>query len=158
MTMGTTAGVRTLVPVAAALFVAAAFAGTAAAQTSPVMAEFFARVDSVVDGQTITVVRAGDVKRFRVRLWGVAAAPSPDSFGVLARIRLTGLVFGKVVRIRTQSIDRSRGTLIAQVFLDDFDVPSNPFNKRLMNGVLVGEGLARWDQRTAPGSTTLRNL
>ncbi|MGL4461030.1 MAG: hypothetical protein ACRC1K_02705 [Planctomycetia bacterium] len=27
-----------------------------------------------------------------------------------------------------------------------------------MNGVLVGEGLARWDQRTAPGSTTLRNL
>ena len=78
------------------------------------------KVVGVTDGDTITVLIAAN-ESVKVRLHGIDAPESKQAFGSRAKQELSGLVFGKVVRVEVQADDRYERT-VGRVFVGKLDV------------------------------------
>ena len=71
--------------------------------------ELQGKVVSVADGDTVTVLV--NKEQVRVRLEGIDAPESNQSFGARAKQALSGLVFGKTVTVKKTGTDRFGRTL-----------------------------------------------
>ena len=127
-----------LVPFLAAAWLTAADAPLARPQ-DPLRAlvgtSFTARVVSVVDGDTVDVVRSGVTARVRVRLEGIDSPESGEPFSQAARTRTRVLAFAKDVRVEGRDVDRY-GRLVARIIITDGSSPAD------LSVALVAAGLA----------------
>src|SRR5262245_15385896 len=94
-------------------------------------ADYTARVISISDGDTITMLMA-DRTQHRIRLWGIDAPEAGQDFGSRARQAASGLAFSQTVAIRARDTDRY-GRRVAEVILPD---------GRSMNREMVSRGMA----------------
>lgn len=78
------------------------------------------RITGVVDGDTINVLIKAK-QHIRVRIAFVDAPEKGQPFGQRAKQAMSGLVFGKDVKLRPHTIDR-HGRLVARVLVDNQDV------------------------------------
>ena len=78
------------------------------------------RCVGVTDGDTINVLILGK-QQIKVRLAFVDAPERGQAFGQRAKQDMSGLVFGKDVRLRPHTID-PHGRLVARVVIDNQDV------------------------------------
>lgn len=65
------------------------------------------KVVDVIDGDTITVLAAGNVQ-YKIRLAGIDAPEKKQPFGQRAKEQLSELVAGKAVEVETEKKDRYR--------------------------------------------------
>lgn len=112
----------------------------------PLPEPFQARVVSITDGDTLTVVR--DRRQVRIRLYGIDCPEPGQPFHTRATQRTAELAHGKTVTIKAESLDRY-GRLVAWIVLPD---------KRTLNEILVAEGLAWHFRRYAPRERRLIQL
>jgi endonuclease YncB( thermonuclease family) len=96
---------------------------------------FPARVTTVLDGDTIEVVRPGTSARMRVRLEGIDSPERGEPYSNVARTRTRVLVFDKDVRVSGKDVDRY-GRLVARVVVQDAGAAVD------VSVALVREGLA----------------
>lgn len=89
------------------------------------------QVVAVIDGDTIGVMLDG--KETRVRLYGIDAPEKSQPHGMDAKAALSGMIFGKVVRIEDHGQDRY-GRKIGRIHCQDRDI----------NLELVRDGWAWW--------------
>jgi endonuclease YncB( thermonuclease family) len=75
---------------------------------------FTAHVASVIDGDTIDVVRPGGTARLRIRLEGIDSPEFGEPFDQTARMRTRVLVFDRDVRVAGRDVDQY-GRLVARV-------------------------------------------
>ncbi|HBJ37510.1 MAG TPA: nuclease [Planctomycetaceae bacterium] len=80
--------------------------------------ELQGKVVSVADGDTVTVLV--NKEQVRVRLDGIDAPESNQSFGARAKQALSGLVFGKTVTIKKTGTDRF-GRTLGVIMVGDLD-------------------------------------
>jgi endonuclease YncB( thermonuclease family) len=78
------------------------------------------RVVGVSDGDTITVLAAGD-RQLKVRLDGIDAPESSQAFGAKSKQSLSELVYGRTVTIAGSKTDRY-GRTVGSVSLDGQDI------------------------------------
>jgi endonuclease YncB( thermonuclease family) len=86
---------------------------------SPASGRFTGRVVSVLDGDSVMVLRDG--RQVEVRLFGVDAPEGGQAFGSVARRFLSNLVFSKSVVVDVRDIDRYKRS-VARVTVDGTDV------------------------------------
>lgn len=89
------------------------------------------RMVKVADGDTFTLLTEGK-NQFRIRLNGIDAPEKGQDFYRVAKDRLSQLLAGRTVRIKSSGKDKY-GRLIADVYLED---------NRWVNLELVNNGLA----------------
>lgn len=118
--------------------------GLALSAPPRVIEEFAGKAIRVADGDTITVLRG--TEQVRIRLEGIDAPESNQSFGNRAKQALSAMVFGKDVVIRKTGVDRY-GRTLARVAVDGVDA----------NAKLVEEGLA-WHYRQYSSDANLARL
>jgi endonuclease YncB( thermonuclease family) len=95
--------------------------GTApAAQRNLVGVTFEAHIVSIVDGDTMNVVRAGERTEFRVRLYGVDAPERGEPFYAVATRATRVLLFDQMATLIGQDVDQF-GRLVARVAVDGTD-------------------------------------
>lgn len=82
--------------------------------------ELTGKVVGVADGDTITVLEAGQ-KQHRVRLAGIDAPESGQAYGKASQKSLASMVAGKAVRVEWHKRDRY-GRLVGVVIADSHDV------------------------------------
>ncbi|MBV6434029.1 MAG: Thermonuclease [Bryobacteraceae bacterium] len=116
-----------------------------AAQTAGTV-EFQARVISIVDGDTITILHDGVPER--IRLHGIDCPERKQAFGTRAKQFTGRLAREKTVTLRTHGKDRY-GRTIAEVILPD---------GRNLNHEIVRAGLAWWFRKYAPWDEDLSRL
>jgi endonuclease YncB( thermonuclease family) len=109
-------------------------------------APFSGKVTSVADGDTIEVLDGRTPRR--IRLFGVDTPEQGQAFGDRARRRTSELVMGATVTVRPKGVDQFKRILAAVVLPDG----------RILNEVLVTEGLAWWFRRYAPRDRRLESL
>ena len=85
-----------------------------------ITAQISGRVVGVTDGDTITVLAAGN-KQIKVRLAGIEAPEKGQDFSDKAKRYLSDLVIGKEVRLEGSKIDRY-GRLVAKAIMGKIDV------------------------------------
>jgi len=110
-------------------------------------AEYPARVVGVSDGDTLTVLAAGD-RQVKVRLYGVDAPETGQDFGRRAKQAASELAFGKAVRVRPARVDRY-GRTVAEVMLPD---------GRDLGREIVRRGMAWHFVKYAPADKELASL
>jgi len=108
---------------------------------------FTGRVVRVHDGDTITVERAGG-ERGRVRLWEIDCPEGDQPWGDRATDFTTERCLDKRVLVLGRDEDRY-DRLVAEVML-----PS----QRIINYLLLQEGLVWWYEKYAPDETLYRSL
>lgn len=96
---------------------------------------FTARVASVIDGDTIDVVRPGGRARLRIRLEGIDSPEFGEPFNQTARVRTRVLVFDRDVRVAGRDVDQY-GRLVARVTVADGAALTD------ISVALVSDGLA----------------
>jgi len=104
--------------------------------------EFSGKVVGVSDGDTITVLYQGN-KQYRVRLQHIDCPESAQDFGSKAKKALSAKVFGKVVTVKWDEMDKYK-RILGDVYLD----------KRWINLELVQEGMA-WHYKFYSKDTTM---
>jgi len=116
---------------------------------SPVLhsAEFSGKVVGVSDGDTITVLREGNVQE-KVRFHGIDCPESGQPFGSKAKAFTSEHAFGLTVRVVAFDKDKY-GRTIGDVYLPD---------GALLNVELVTAGLAWWYRKYAPDDEVLAQL
>jgi endonuclease YncB( thermonuclease family) len=102
----------------ALIFVTLLFCGLLFAAPPKVVEEFSGKVVSVTDGDTITVLV--NKQSIKVRLEGIDAPESRQSFGTKAKQALSEMVFGKQVTIKKTGEDRY-GRTLGVVVVGDVD-------------------------------------
>jgi len=102
-------------------------------------ADYPARVVGISDGDTLTVLRDGNVQ-VKVRLRGIDAPETGQDFGARSKQAASELCFGKTVTVKERDWDRY-GRTVAEVIL-----PAG----RLLNREQVRAGLAWHYRRYAP--------
>jgi endonuclease YncB( thermonuclease family) len=108
--------------------------------------QFTGKVVGILDGDTISVLRAG--KAVKVRLHGVDTPEKAQAFGTQAQ-KLTGdLAFQQTVTVVIRDTDRY-GRVVGEVLLPD---------GRSLNQELVKAGMAWWYRPYDPNDTTLAQL
>lgn len=100
------------------LFVTLLFCGLLFAASPKVVEEFSGKVVGVTDGDTITVLVNNE--SIKVRLEGIDAPESGQSFGTKSKQALSEMVFGKQVTIRKTGEDRY-GRTLGVVVVGDVD-------------------------------------
>ena len=96
---------------------------------SPSQAEtLLARVVGVTDGDTVTVLDAGN-REEKIRVGGIDAPEKKQPFGEKSKQSLSGLVFGKDVRVEWKKRDRY-GRIVGQVFVEPSAVDAGLFQVR----------------------------
>lgn len=108
--------------------------------------EFAGHVVGVIDGDTIDVLRNGDVDR--IRLNGIDCPEKGQAYGQQAKHATSDLVFGKDVLLHTVGKDKYKRT-IGEVLLPD---GTN------VNQELVKEGWCWWYRKYAPRNSVLERL
>lgn len=78
------------------------------------------RVVGVSDGDTLTLLTS-DHNQLKVRLAEIDAPETGQPYGAKAKQELSGLVFGKTVRVVRIDTDRY-GRAVARVYADDLDI------------------------------------
>jgi endonuclease YncB( thermonuclease family) len=107
--------------VALCIALAATLASAQAPQLRALVGTTFdAKVVGVVDGDTIDVLRAGNVK-IRVRLEGIDCPESGEPFSQVARNFTRVLAFDQMVRVSGREVDQY-GRLVARFGADSKDV------------------------------------
>jgi endonuclease YncB( thermonuclease family) len=109
-------------------------------------ADFSGKVVAVKDGDTIEVVKEGVA--VRVRLYGIDCPEKGQAFGQKAKQFVSGLAFGKTVKVIEKDLDRYRRT-VGEVILED---------GRSLNRELVRAGLAWWYRQYAKKDAELEKL
>ncbi|WP_165234732.1 thermonuclease family protein [Aquisphaera insulae] len=110
-------------------------------------ADFPARVVGVSDGDTLTVLVAGN-REVKVRLYGIDAPETAQDFGSRAKQAASEMSFGQQVTVR--EVDRDRyGRTVGEVILPD---------GRSLGKEMVRAGLAWWFWRYAPDDWELAGL
>jgi len=104
---------------------------------------FTGKVVGVTDGDTVSVMRDGAA--VKVRLHGVDAPESKQSFGSRAKQACSSLCFGQEVNVEVRDVDRY-GRLVGAVYLQD---------GTYVNQALVAQGMAWWYERYAPSDRAL---
>jgi endonuclease YncB( thermonuclease family) len=94
-------------------------ASVVAQDFSPASARFTGRVVSVLDGDSLLVLRDG--RQVEVRLYGVDAPEGGQAFGSVAKRFLSNLVFGKTVVVEVRDIDRYKRS-VSRLTVDGADV------------------------------------
>lgn len=112
----------------------------------PLPQSFRARVVSIADGDTFTVLFQR--QQIRIRLHGIDCPEPGQPFYRRATQRTADLAFGKTVTIEPRSRDRY-GRLVASVLLPD---------GRSLSHILVAEGFAWHYRQYAPHDATLARL
>jgi endonuclease YncB( thermonuclease family) len=107
---------------------------------------FDAKVVSVIDGDTLSVLHNG--AKERVILYGVDCPETAQEFGPEAKKFTDENCYGKTVSIESKGAD-PRGRTIAVVVLPD----GTNFNK-----LLLERGFAWWSDKFAPGETRFQVL
>jgi endonuclease YncB( thermonuclease family) len=92
----------------------------ALALSFPAWADFTGRVVGVADGDTVTVLGAGNVQH-KVRLTGIDAPEKVQPFGSRSKQSLSDMVFNKTVTVETDKRDRY-GRELGKVLVDGVDV------------------------------------
>jgi micrococcal nuclease len=110
-------------------------------------AEYPARGVGITDGDTLTVLTV-DTKQVKIRLAGIDAPESYQDFGTRAKQAASILAFGKTVSVIERDTDRYGRTVA------DFILPGG----RSLNREMVGQGMAWWFRRYAPGDNVLARL
>lgn len=128
------------------MFAVAGLCMLLAAGPGPERTTYQAKVIGITDGDTIEVLRGGT--RQKLRLDGIDAPERGQAFAERARERVSGLVFGRIVRVEPRGRDRY-GRALARVVLPDGEN---------LNETLVAEGLAWWYRRYAPKQRQLEEL
>jgi endonuclease YncB( thermonuclease family) len=113
---------------------------------SRAVADFSGPVVSVLDGDTIEVMRNN--KAERIRLNGIDCPEKGQAFGKRAKQAASELVFGKEVTLQTFGKDKY-GRTLADVLLPD---GTN------VNHTLVKDGWCWWYRKYAPRNTELARL
>jgi len=106
------------------------------------LAPWAGKVVGVQDGDTLEVMREG--KAVRIRLAGIDAPERGQPFGTRARQAAAKLVFGKVVEVRPETLDRY-GRIVAEIVLPD---------GRSLTQMLVALGMA-WHYKRYSSDPTL---
>jgi len=78
------------------------------------------KVVGIADGDTITVLRDGH-DQVKIRLYGIDAPESGQSFGKASKQNLSSMVYGQSVQIEAMDTDRY-GRTVARIFVDGEDV------------------------------------
>jgi endonuclease YncB( thermonuclease family) len=97
---------------------------------------FPARVVSVIDGDTVDVVRPGETTRVRIRLEGIDSPEQGEPFTQVARTRTRVLAFDQNVRVEGRDVDRY-GRLVGRVVVGAGTAAATD-----VSVALVTEGLA----------------
>lgn len=108
--------------------------------------EFSGKVVGVKDGDTIVVMHNG--KGETIRLYGIDAPEKKQDFGTKAKQFMSGLVFNKIVLVKSHGTEKW-GRTIGEVFLQD---------GRNANQEIVKAGLAWWYEKYAPHDEELKKL
>ena len=88
----------------------------------PAIADSLAgRVVGVADGDTVTVVDKGN-RQHKIRVAGIDAPEKAQPFGQRSKENLSGLVFGKEVRVESDKRDRY-GRSVGKVWVQPPDCP-----------------------------------
>lgn len=117
-----------------------------AAMCQPVTESYMAKVISVTDGDTITVLRGNE--QIKIRLHGIDAPESYQAFGTKSKQYASELSFWQHVTIMVTDQDRY-GRTVANVLLPD---------GRILNHEMVAAGLAWWYRQYAKQDTVLADL
>lgn len=120
------------------------FSFTTCAQPTP--PPFQARVTSITDGDTLTVLFNRD--QIRIRLYGIDCPEPGQPFHSRATQRTAALAHGQTVTVKPESRD-PYGRLVAWIVLP---------GGRSLNETLVAEGLAWHFRRYAPRNRRLADL
>ncbi|WP_223380893.1 thermonuclease family protein [Nitratidesulfovibrio sp. SRB-5] len=78
------------------------------------------KVVGVSDGDTVTVLSSSH-EQIRVRLYGIDAPESEQSFGAKSKQSLSGLLFGKMVEVDEVDVDRY-GRVVARLHVGQVDI------------------------------------
>lgn len=116
------------------------------APAQPLPAPFQARVTSIADGDTLTVLHGRT--QVRIRLYGIDCPEPGQPSHSRATQRTAALAHGRTVAVKAESYDRY-GRLVAWIILPD---------GRSLNELLVAEGLAWHFRRYAPRNRRLAQL
>ncbi len=81
---------------------------------------FQGRVVAIADGDTITVLDAGN-SQHRVRLQGIDAPERGQAFGTVSRQNLANLIFNRQVTVEYDKLDRY-GRIVGKVLVDGRDI------------------------------------
>jgi micrococcal nuclease len=106
-----------------------------------VSGQFAGKVVRVADGDTITVMHFG--KDEKIRLAGIDCPERKQAFGTRARQFTSKLVFGQVVTVMAETVDRF-GRTVGEVILPD---------GRSLNRELVRAGYAWWYRQFSDDET-----
>jgi endonuclease YncB( thermonuclease family) len=82
--------------------------------------ELTGRVVAIADGDTITILDSANTQR-RIRLEGIDAPETHQTFGEQSRLSLSEMIFGKDVSVSYQKIDQY-GRFVAKIILDGKDI------------------------------------
>jgi endonuclease YncB( thermonuclease family) len=104
---------RLIAPVGTCVLTAYAFVGVLSAE------RFTARVVSVIDGDTVGVLRDG--QEVRIRLEGIDCPENGQDFGNRAKQFTSDLIFGRTVDVDVRDVDQY-GRLVSRVMVDGRDV------------------------------------
>jgi endonuclease YncB( thermonuclease family) len=88
--------------------------------TSPGVQTLTGRVVSIADGDTITLLDSSN-NQHRIRLAGIDAPESHQSFGEQSRHSLSQMIYGKDVTVSYQKTDQY-GRLVGKIRLDGKDI------------------------------------
>jgi micrococcal nuclease len=94
------------------------------------LSDFEGQVVSVIDGDTIEVLKDG--KGVRIRLNGIDCPERSQAYGTKAKQFVSDLIYRKQVKVKVKELDRY-GRTIADVYLLD----GTWLNKRLINAGLA---------------------
>ena len=81
--------------------------------------DFTGKVISITDGDTVTVLT--DNKQIKVRLAEIDTPEKNQPYGKNAKKALSDFIFGKIVQIKVETIDRY-GRTIGKIFLDNQNI------------------------------------
>ncbi len=78
------------------------------------------RVVAIADGDTITILDSANTQH-RIRLAGIDAPETHQTFGEQSRLSLSGMIFDKDVGVSYQKIDQY-GRIVGKILLDGKDI------------------------------------
>jgi micrococcal nuclease len=99
-------------------------------------ADFTARVVGISDGDTLTVLAAGN-RQVKIRLYGIDAPETGQPFGSRAKQAASEMAFGQTVTVRPRDTDRYGRTVAEVIFADGAS----------MGQEMVRQGMAWWFRR-----------
>ena len=82
--------------------------------------EYVGKVVGVMDGDTVKIFIEGD-RQIRVRLAEIDAPEKSQAFGKRSKQALSGMVYGKEIRVEEQDIDRYK-RVVGRIYVGELDV------------------------------------